>query len=484
MTLTHANGDAGNGSWQEKEPASTLAVPTRLGRQILDFIRPAIFTRGPRKQLRPTAYLDGLRGFAAFMVYWQHHQVWARVGHAAIHGNIVENGFGYEDKYYFITLPGIRMFFAGGHFAVATFFVISGYVLSVKPLSLIQSKEFLKLEESLSSALFRRWLRLYIPSVATTLLYMISWHLFGIWTAYPPHERTFWDQIWHYYYEFKNFSFVFKEGGDPWFSYNFHLWSIPVEFRGSIVMYTTQVAIARCSKNARLLVQLGLIFYFLYMVDGWSFAMFITGMLICDLELLAKKNELPAFFSLFKPYKKTLAYTFFFFGMYLSGVPAPHPDASILKRTPGWAWLSYLQPEAVKDFKWFFLYWAATFIIASTPHIPWLRRFFENRFNQYLGRLSFSLYLVHGPVLWTLSDRLYLALGWERTNNIEGVVQWMNIWRMQKSGIFGLELAFLLPHLIILPVTLWSAEMTTKLFDEPSIRFPHWIYRKTMGAKS
>ena len=33
-----------------------------------------------RRSLKPTAYLDGMRGFAALLVYSLHHQVWVRVG--------------------------------------------------------------------------------------------------------------------------------------------------------------------------------------------------------------------------------------------------------------------------------------------------------------------------------------------------------------------------------------------------------------------
>jgi peptidoglycan/LPS O-acetylase OafA/YrhL len=483
MMLKQGNGNARNGIWQEKEPDSARSIAARVGKQTLDVLRPAIFTKGPRKPLRSTAYLDGLRGFAAFMVYWQHHQVWARVGMAAVEGNILENVYGYEGKFYFACLPGIRTFFAGGHFAVAVFFVISGYVLSAKPMALIQAGELVKLEDSVASALFRRWLRLYIPSVATTFLYMVSWHLFGITTAYPPHQSNFRDELWNYYCEFKNFSYVFKTTGDPWFTYNFHLWSIPVEFRGSIIIYTAQVAFARSSRDARLLLQLALISYFMFITDGATYAMFVTGMLICDLELLAKQKNLPKFFYLLEPHKETLAYVFFAIGMYFSGVPASNPDIDVLRRSPGWYYLSFLKPEAVRDYKWFFLWLGATFLVAAIPHIHWLKSFFETRFNQYLGRLSFALYLVHGPVLWTLSDRVYLALGWARENNIEGLTQWMNIFPLKISGIYGLEFAFLLPHLLLLPVTLWSAEITMKLWDEPSIRFPHWIYKKTLGSR-
>lgn len=88
----------------------------------------------PGQKLRPTAYLDGLRGFAAFLVYWHHHQLWAR---PLEQSKFLETAYGFEGQYYFAALPGIRTFFYGGHFAVATFFVISGFVLSVMAMDLV-----------------------------------------------------------------------------------------------------------------------------------------------------------------------------------------------------------------------------------------------------------------------------------------------------------------------------------------------------------
>ena len=174
-------------------------------------------------------------------------------------------------------MPVVRTFFTGGHFAVSVFFIISGYVLSAKPLSLIHSGETVKLGDSLASALFRRWLRLYIPVFVTTLLYFTSWHMFGIWTVSPNHEANFRDELWKFYVEFKNYSFAFRTGGEDWLSYNFPTWSIPVEFRGSIIIYTSLLAFSRCTRNMRLFGMVGMIFYFMYIVDGWFGSLFMAG---------------------------------------------------------------------------------------------------------------------------------------------------------------------------------------------------------------
>ena len=217
------------GYWEETTPESTMSATGRTKRWLLDVTRSLFKFRGRRKQLRRTAYLDGLRGFAALLVYWHHHQLWAH--EQGSNTTIMEDAWGYEGNYRFATMHGFRTFFTGGHYSVTVFFVISGYLLSTKPLSLIQAGELGKLGDNLASALFRHWLRLYIPVIATTFLYMTSWHVFGYWT-FAEHKSSFGEELWNWYVELKNFSFVFSTSGDPWFTYNFHAWSIPAELRG------------------------------------------------------------------------------------------------------------------------------------------------------------------------------------------------------------------------------------------------------------
>ena len=157
------NGDAGM-----MAPASPN--PLQQGRALISRLGSLILRRGrsgspggasaPR-ELKRTAYLDGIRGFAAFLVYWQHHVAWAHDGFA---GKAFERSFGTDGNFYFCSLPFVRLAFTGGHLAVSTFFVISGYVLTAKPLALIQAGDHARLSENLASALFRRWLRLFIPA--------------------------------------------------------------------------------------------------------------------------------------------------------------------------------------------------------------------------------------------------------------------------------------------------------------------------------
>ena len=363
---------------------------------------------------------------------------------------------------------------------MSTFLVLSGYVLAMKPLNLIQAGDLLQLGDHLASSLFRRWLRLYLPLIITTLAYMTTWHMLGLWISGVTKEESWMAELWAFYLEFKNFSFVFKEGGEPWLSYNRHLWTIPVEMKGSIVVFTTLMALSRCSTKMRLWFQTGLIVYFMYIADGWYCAMFVMGVLLCDLDLLAERDELPSFLARLEPYKTFIYYHLLALGLFLGGVPSTDRDITKLSKSRGWFYLSYLKPQAVFDYKWFYLFWAATFLVAATPRLPWLKRFFETRFCQYLGRISYALYMVHGPVLETLGERMYAATGWVTEEHMQYLPGWCNLVLIPRVGPVGLELSFLLPHIIIFPVTFGLAELVTRLVDSPCQRFAAWLYKQTV----
>ncbi|RMZ82801.1 hypothetical protein DV738_g1602, partial [Chaetothyriales sp. CBS 135597] len=467
--------------WEYDDDDAVAAAIAAL-RRSSQYIRPYFLkkTTGRNTKLRRTAYLDGLRGVAALIVYFGHHELWA---HDAVHPEIIlENGFGYKGQYYFAALPVIRNFFSGGHFAVSVFYVISGYVLAAKPLQLIQSRQYEALNDNLGSALFRRYMRLYIPVICSTFFTLSLWHVFGVTANYKP-QKTYWKEIVKWFVELKNFSFIFRSGGNPWFSYSFHVWSIPVEFRGSLVVYSALIALSRATKNARLWCEVALIYYFLYIADGAHFAMFLMGMFLCDLDLLALNGELPEWFSLFKPYKKYIFNTMFVLSMFLGGSPSHTSDIRVLRKTPGWRHLAFLKPQAVFDYKWFYLFWAATFLVASAPNLPWLKAFFETRFNQYLGRISFAFYLIHGPLLWSLGDRLYAATGFGRASHALALPGWLNRFPLPKSKPFGLELAFLVPQIILIPVNFWAGEILTTFVDDPTIKFTQWLYTTAIGLE-
>ncbi|CAK7563621.1 MAG: hypothetical protein SEPTF4163_001491 [Sporothrix epigloea] len=436
--------------------------------------------------LRPTAYLDGLRGFAAFLVYIHHNELWAHAASTANDNEALENAFGFKGRYHLATMPFVRNFFTGGHIAVAIFYVISGYVLCAKPLSLVMAGEHLRLLDSVASSFFRRWFRLYIPIFITTFIYVTSWHVFGnYWVSNSDQHATILEEWWNWYVELKNFTFLFKEGA-IWVTFNTHLWSIPFEMRGSMVVFILMLAIYRATTTARHYIILGLIVYFMFIVDGYYCCMFMMGVYLCYMDLLAKRGELPNWIVRLKPYKYRIILPIFTFGLFLAGVPSQRNDLMLLRANPMWNLLSYLKPQAVFDPKWFYLTFAATFIIGSVPHLPPVKRFFESGFCQYLGRISYALYLVHGPVISSIGDRVYAMTGWYRqVEDHQKILEWwINRFQLPNTGPLGLEISFLAPQLIIFPVTFLLANMVTRYVDEPAVRWPAYWYKRVCGGDS
>lgn len=150
-----------------------LLVPMLLG------LVPSFFrARTKPRKLYPTSYLDGLRGVAALFVVFHHYAI-----------NFTASSFdgwhtgepGSHD--WFFLFPLVRVIHSG-RFMVIIFFIISGYVLSLQGLKLARSGDKEKLLDSLTSSVFRRWIRLHVPVIASTFLAFLLARG-AVWTLLP-----------------------------------------------------------------------------------------------------------------------------------------------------------------------------------------------------------------------------------------------------------------------------------------------------------
>lgn len=186
------------------------------------------------KPLHPTAWLDGMRGLAAFFVLVQHLSYPI---HDVFSAWTPEQGYNH-----FLRLPLIRFFYDGA-FMVAIFFVLSGYALSYKPVRQMRNGEIDTLVQTLSSSVFRRAVRLYLPCFASTLLIVVSLRLgFYEWTRaiandpvrlpasreiHFPRSKTASEQILNW----AGTMLVFVNPFNPVrIVLDTHLWTIPIEF--------------------------------------------------------------------------------------------------------------------------------------------------------------------------------------------------------------------------------------------------------------
>lgn len=239
-----------------------------------------------------TAWLDGMRGLASFFVYNRHFA-------SATHPNI-QVGYGTDDKNrWIIQLPFFHLV-VGGPAMVSLFFMISGYALSRSPLRAIHyqgSPEPCLMR--LSSATFRRAARLFLPAVVSTFLVAICislglydrGHLAynpedmpGFWEPEPPQWRN---DPWNI--QFKDWAAntwgFLKVWNPAGHAYDVHLWTLPVEFRCSIILFIALVGFARCKANIRLAL-LGATLVYCHYTDFWEGWLFFAGSFLAQLKLL------------------------------------------------------------------------------------------------------------------------------------------------------------------------------------------------------
>ncbi|KAF2666843.1 hypothetical protein BT63DRAFT_320653 [Microthyrium microscopicum] len=409
----------------------------------------------PPLKLHATSCLDGLRGVAALIVFIFH----ILFSYTAFH----DFGYGQSpDQKYVFQLPIIRVLYAG-HAMVVVFFVVGGYVFSIKPLKLIHSGQKLSFLDALVSSVFRRAIRLYMPAVIATFLTMLTVYC-GLWEFprqfitedrsiiwYPDNhlERsgTFTSQLLDWVHETKLLSNVFTYYNNgflfPYYPhYDPHLWTVPIEFRSSMLLALSLLGLSRCRPPLRVTLSLGTILYCI-LWDRWELVCFLSGSLLCyidittsavvqsyradhnekditlDMETLLPQKEPPGF-----QQEPTLPrikrYALLFFaGLYLLSAPPLE-----MSSTPGYMWLSHLVPSTYTDPKRFPHTIGALLLTFALTRSPILRQPFETAAAQYLGKISFSLYIVHGPLIHMVGYSVTPVM-WRYVIGMETQWQWV-----------------------------------------------------------
>lgn len=339
----------------------------------------------------PTAWLDGLRGCAAFSVCIAHLVSYTHWNDGLCYGHELSPEEHYRTP---TSLPFIRILFSGQFFSVILFFFISGYVLTKRLITLIHQERHDEFIDSLHSALCRRPGRLFLPVIWSTLTLVIIWHITGIATPWPPRQAGLFSELNHWYRETLSFLFPFREG-ILYNSYNSHTWTIPVEMRGSMIIYIWLFASSRFSATIRTSLTLVMTLLGVIYANGAWYSSFLAGLLTAELDLIyadeigavARLPTDPIVRALRKRpiLHKVLLHVLLFVGLYLAGQPFTewHKREDIMKDCMGWETLNWLIPSVYDDaglmgpWRWFWLFWAAWFTMAAIKEIPWIRQVFE-----------------------------------------------------------------------------------------------------------
>ncbi|KKA29961.1 hypothetical protein TD95_003775 [Thielaviopsis punctulata] len=381
----------------------------RLGRLLAalvpSFISERMDPAGAKKyKMHPTSYLDGLRGIACLIVFFCHYT-------EDNHYNVSRSYTSGEAPQIFMQLPYVRLIFSGRPM-VHIFFIISGFALSLKPLRHIHEGDNDKAYASLASSIIRRPIRLFGPCIISTFMILVLIQMGFLWE--PMSLR---DQLYNWLWVLGNqICWPWEWARDMLPTYDVHLWTIPIEFAHSMLVFIFLMPLAVMKPNVRLLAIPALAIY-CQVCGNWAGFEFICGIFLAELHLrktLPKngfapmpilEKEAPR-----KPLRSGLRASFFtaalLFCFYLDGWPNLERDM-----TPFFKTLHDMTPSksaangygAIQKF-WFSL--TGLFVVWACGEIAWIKAILDHDVSQYLGRVSYAMYIVHGPVLNLIQRRV------------------------------------------------------------------------------
>lgn len=163
-------------------------------------------------------------------------------------------------------------------------------------------------------------------------------------------------------------------------------------------------------------------------------------------------------------------------GLFIGGWPNNNAE-----KTPGIRWFLEKTPSpfaekgglAPQKF-WFGV--SAAFIVWSIGEVGALKRLFEGPIAQYCGRISYAIYICHGPVL-DIYQRRVLGRPFEPANGEPGkegfkaaVVGWgvKNFFGIQTKT--QITIGWFVGLLLLGPLVIWAADIFWRAVDNPVVK--------------
>lgn len=235
-------------------------------------------------------------------------------------------------------------------------------------------------------------------------------------------------------YALQNFTRAYAEWANPFNfghyhpRYDPHTFTIPMELRGSMVIYLFLLGTAALKVKWRL--RFAALFSAYSLTLGrWDMATFLGGTMLSEIDILSDPGQgLPPVAGATKGRQALFKKTAFGARAKRWGVIIlalyflSYPDAGA-EYTPGFVVLSYFVPKYYIPLSGWMFYQAmgALLLLPCVLRSPFLRGILEGPVAQYLGKISFSLYLVHGPILHSLGFWIMPRL-FERVGQVGGFV--------------------------------------------------------------
>lgn len=329
------------------------------------------------------AELEGLRGIAAIMVAFYHYLIaffaFAFFGAGTVLASV-------PNKHIETIIHGNPlMVFVSGTFAVAIFFVLSGFVLSIGYFQTGKDTIIKKLAA-------KRYLRLMLPALASVFFafFLMSFGLSNAGQASLVTHSGWLASQWAFvpsvFDALRNATWgIFVTGGS---GYNNVLWTMMTEFSGSFMVFGSLLLFGRSRYRWVLYASLVVI---AFSINIWLMG-FVLGMLLADLYASGVITQ--------KVRQLRWMLPFVAVALFLGGYPYTNAEGTIY------------QFMTLGSYNMLPIYTlaGATIIVAVTISTVQIAKLLAHRYISILGKYTFSLYLVHIPILFSLTTYLFIHL--------------------------------------------------------------------------
>jgi peptidoglycan/LPS O-acetylase OafA/YrhL len=312
-------------------------------------------------------FLEGLRGVAALIVVFGHFQGFLAGFLGPMTGFLQIGSLPLKVSYHMLLYPFTNPA------PVPIFFVLSGYVLTVK---FFRTDDPSKKRDVYLGGALKRYPRLMIPALVSILIVFLflcmGWlHDFGGITA-PSLAEALRQGLYDAYFTFNN-------GHDSTITYNGVLWTMYYEFTGSIMVFAFLAMFGDTRYRRYLYAPILLVFL------GTHYMGFILGLMLADFYNSTNNARAKA------DYRIPLALLVVICAalcLYL---------------------FNYNILGAI-DVKLVYIYLGVSFIMAlllSSRSLQWV---FSRKPMLFLGKISFSMYLLHPIILGSFSVLCFTAI--------------------------------------------------------------------------
>ncbi|KAF7196387.1 O-acetyltransferase PaAT-1 [Pseudocercospora fuligena] len=432
----------------------------------------------PQPSLQDTAWLDGLRGIAAFVVYIEHFSL--------PYQNGMRVAYGSPNATSLWQLPIVRLLYSGTPM-VSIFFVVSGCALSLKALKLANSGQPEAASASLSSSIFRRGVRLFAPTTIATFLVLLLTqlglyeHPYAILEIHgrrhmvldrPPHLSSFWAQI----VDWVRYLFARLYYPEVWMGqlpgstssiYASQLWTIPIEFYASMALYVCLAGLIGTRGLVRRLT-LGAMAAFSLIISRWDLMLFFAGALIAD-RIAEQRRPEPNDDTADEKWSNEKDVTNHGFRKVLQMVTSTSLTAMallLLSYPDHEAWTNPLYHilAVVNDDYRMWQSCGAVLLALTCSRNSLLQRLLSSAVIRWLGHISYGLYIVHIPIL--------VSYGWALVTFVRDHITGSESWWKKNMGFA--------PALIVLtPLVLLLAALWTNYVDRWCQRLARYLERKS-----